>query len=44
MKWLKSILNKKHVHLFEIEDVMNTKIDPLCRCGMTLSEAYKEKK
>ena len=44
MNWIKAMFSKKHVHYFKIEDVMNTKIDPVCRCGKKLTEAYKEKK
>lgn len=40
MSWI-NLLFKKHKHTFDIKDVMNTKIDPLCSCGITLSEAEK---
>ena len=38
MNWIKRFFNKEHKHFFKIEDVINAKIDPKCRCEVALSE------
>jgi len=40
--YFRNIRIKNCKHGFEIKDVMNTKIDPVCKiCGRTLSELSK---
>lgn len=43
MKWLTKFFRKQHTHYFNLKDVLNTKIDPICECGITLNEANEEK-